>query len=126
MRRIFWLLPLLLILVACSADEPAATVPPTEVAAGIETQPTQKPAEVAATATEEPVSIPAEPTSVSEPATPTAIPTVTPAGEPSIAATIEVEAPPTVETTVNGQYKNTYFRGSETAPVTLIDYSDFL
>ena len=31
---------------------------------------------------------------------------------------------PTV--TVNGHYKGTYFRGLESAPITMIDYSDFL
>jgi hypothetical protein len=31
---------------------------------------------------------------------------------------------PTV--TVNGHYKGTYFRGLDSAPVTMIDYSDFL
>jgi hypothetical protein len=125
-NRIFWLLSLMLILAACSADEPVATVPATEVATEIETQPTQIPTEVIATDTEETASIPAEPTPVPDPATPTAIPTATPPGEPAIGATVEVETPPTVEIIINGHYENTYFRGSETAPVTLIDYSDFL
>ena len=31
---------------------------------------------------------------------------------------------PTV--TVNGHYEGTYFRGLESAPITMIDYSDFL
>jgi len=35
-------------------------------------------------------------------------------------------APPTEVVVFNGAYENTYFRGSESAPVTIIDYSDFL
>jgi hypothetical protein len=38
----------------------------------------------------------------------------------------EAETAPTAEGQINGRYETTYFRGSETAPVTMIDYSDFL
>ncbi len=38
--------------------------------------------------------------------------------------TEEPTVTPTV--TVNGHYKGTYFRGLDSAPVTMIDYSDFL
>jgi hypothetical protein len=125
-RWVFWLLPLLLFLIACSADELAATMPVTDRAAEDEIPPTQVPAETIASATEEPIASPVEPTTVPEPATPTAIPTATTVEETIVVETVEVEASPTIETIVNGQYENTYFRGSETAPVTLIDYSDFL
>ena len=63
---------------------------------------------------------------------------------PTVTVVVEVETPsvkvdpsPLVEETntaepvsteepFSGAYENTYFRGSELAPVTLIDYSDFL
>ena len=32
----------------------------------------------------------------------------------------------TLTVTVNGLYEGTYFRGLDSAPVTMIDYSDFL
>ena len=126
MKWIVWLLPLALILAACGADETAATLPPTEVVSEVEAQPTQEAADSSAPSTQEPPPAPADPTAVPEPATPTAIPTSTPPAEPAVTATVEVEPPPTAEAVVNGQYENTYFRGSESAPVTLVDYSDFL
>ena len=36
------------------------------------------------------------------------------------------ESKPTAEVVVNGVYEGTYFRGWESAPVTMVDYSDFL
>jgi len=45
---------------------------------------------------------------------------------PEPAPTVEPTAVPVEEPTINGPYEKTYFRGSGSAPVTLIDYSDFL
>ena len=67
-----------------------------------------------------------------------AVATETPAGQAEGAATQEVLAataepsptpePPTATASpqVNGQYEETYYRGLATAPITMIDYSDFL
>jgi hypothetical protein len=118
------LLPLFLLMAflfaACSpAAEPATLEPVNE-------NPTKtpvvedEPAAPTAAATEsaspaEPVQATVEPPDTAQPQ-PTELPT-----EPTA-----TELPPTEVAVFNGAYENTYFRGSETAPVTLIDYSDFL
>lgn len=69
---------------------------------------------------------------------PAAEPTEAPAGQAEGAVTQEPEAataepspttePPTATAApqINGQYEETYYRGLATAPITMIDYSDFL
>jgi hypothetical protein len=46
--------------------------------------------------------------------------------EPSMEPETLVEPAPDPPVQVNGPYENTYFRGSADAPVTLVDFSDFL
>ena len=108
----------------CSqAKIPPTAPPPAEV------QPTEKVA-TAPPATELPAV--AEVETVIEPehsapakitAEPTALPPTTTA-DPDSAGQQDSTADETVA--INGVYENSYFRGSADAPVTLIDYSDFL
>jgi hypothetical protein len=132
MKATYALLLFVLLLVACSpgATEPAATLLPE----------TQEEAAAVAAPTDTP--LPEIPTTAAEPSAPTAIPTAEAAAsavaEPTEAAASAVAAsavavePATVEpepveaSAVNGPYEGTYFRGSADAPVTMIDYSDFL
>jgi hypothetical protein len=107
-------LVMFLLLAACSQAEEVA--PPTEAVAAVVPEATE-----AAEVVEEPTasSLPDSPTNTpapaeSEPATAEAVPTET------------TESAPAEEAQVNGRYETTYFRGLETAAVTMIDYSDFL
>jgi hypothetical protein len=122
-----WLVVLLLAVfigAGCAqAEVPPTAPPPTEV----------QPTEIVATAppaTELPAvaevetaiepehTVPAEIT-----AEPTAVPP-TATAEPEAAGQQESTTDEVVA--INGVYENSYFRGSADAPVTLIDYSDFL
>jgi hypothetical protein len=122
-KQFFLLLVLILAIAACSGEKTASDSP-TETAVA-------QPAAAVATAAEpvvagEPTQQPATDTLTLEPV-PTvveAIPETEPA-EPQPTA-VEAEPAPTVEAKFNGRYELTYYRGSETAPVTMIDYSDFL
>ena len=84
-----------------SAAEPTVEQQPTELPA-TESPPTELP--------------PTEPPPAEQP--PTDQP---PADQPPTAP-----PPTTAAVSFNGSYEGTYFRGSPNAPVTLIDYSDFL
>ena len=118
------ILLLLFIVAACSpAPDSAATVPPTPESSikvdevpenGID-QPAVSPTEVA------PTEAPTE--SLDDP---TATPVIEPTEEPTAEPIATIVLTPEEEVVFNGPYENTYFRGSATAPVTLIDYSDFL
>ncbi|MCI0396246.1 MAG: hypothetical protein L0332_36295 [Chloroflexi bacterium] len=117
MKRLIYYALLAWLLVACAGAEPEPTVATTAALPGNALP------EVAV----------AGPTNTAAPM-PTAAPTATnaPDGIPADAAAPE-ESPaaapsptPTTGAQVNGNYENTYFRGSAGAPVTLIDYSDFL
>lgn len=57
---------------------------------------------------------------------PTPGPTVNPQNTPEASSLADPELAPTEGVVINGQYDKTYFRGSASAPVTIIDYSDFL
>lgn len=101
---------------ACSqATEPAAN-PSTATIPVVEDEP------VAPTLAATELALPTEPVqpTVEQPEATQQQPTDLPAES---TATV---APPTEVAVFNGGYENTYFRGSETSPVTLIDYSDFL
>ena len=124
-KHFFLLFILMLALAACSGDEtanetaeqtvatqPAAAVPTVEEPI-VADEPTQEPAADAPTL--EPTPTEAQATAEIEPET----------AEPQPTAA-EAETAPTAEGQINGRYETTYFRGSETAPVTMIDYSDFL
>jgi hypothetical protein len=125
MKRSFPLLFLLaLIVAACSqASEPATTIPPTlepatEEAKALESevqQPGAAPTEV----------IPTE-SSTETLSDPTDTPVIEPTEETTVDPTATLAPTAEEETIFNGPYENTYFRGSAAAPVTLIDYSDFL
>ncbi len=127
MRRIALIIILALVLVACGPkDEPLPTVT-------IQEQPTNTMAPetiVAETIAEEPIDnpTPTEPPPTFPPtASPEASKTSLPVITPTEAVVTEVaESSPNETSEFNGQYENTFFRGSSNAPITLIDYSDFL
>jgi ABC-type glycerol-3-phosphate transport system substrate-binding protein len=126
-KRFFLLLILLLVLAACSGDGRSpelsgavlATEPAATVTAATEPAESSTPVQEEVPATLEPT--PTEAQTVVEAEPETADPTPTEA-----AAETEAEEAPAVEAQYNGTYESTYFRGSATAPVTMIDYSDFL
>lgn len=125
MKRSFPLLFLLaLIVVACSqASEPATTIPPTP-------EPATEEAKALESEVEQPGAAPTEvvPTEASTetPSDPTDTPVIEPTEETTVEPTATLAPTVEEETIFNGLYENTYFRGSAAAPVTLIDYSDFL
>lgn len=125
MKRSFLLLFLLaLIVVACSqASEPATTIPPTP-------EPATEEAKALESEVEQPGTAPTEvfPTEASTetPSDPTDTPVIEPTEETTVEPTATLAPTVEEETIFNGLYENTYFRGSAAAPVTLIDYSDFL
>ena len=120
-KPLLLLMFILLVLAACSDGEETTSNPlegaavsaPTATVAS--TQPPANPTEGAVPATE-PVPTEAETVAESEPET------VAPEPTASEAET----APPVEASQINGTYEQTYFRGSATAAVTMIDYSDFL
>lgn len=75
-----------------------------------------------------------EATDTSAPAAPTETPTAeaqeteTPASQPAEPATAAAQPTPTATMApeINGEYEDTFYRGLATAPITMIDYSDFL
>lgn len=117
----FWI-PLVLVLVACGT-EPA----PDQIAT-LEELPTSTIAVETATPQSE---IFPTPTEVAAVLPPTESPTEQSIEQPGatateITATEVVEIPTSEPVEVNGPYENTYYRGLATAPITMIDYSDFL
>lgn len=118
MRWTILLVLLSLSLAGCGSDaaEPVFTQAPAvaEEATAIPAAPSDTPVPATATTTTElsPTQAQAE-----EPAT---------APLPTEAATAEPVPSPTETVVFNGPYEQTYFRGSAGAPVTIIDYSDFL
>jgi hypothetical protein len=132
MKAIYTLLLIALLLAACGPGdgEPAATLP---------TEAQEEAEAVAVVATD--TALPESPNTAAEPERATAVPTAETAAETVAEPTAEAaeaaagaEAPeqapaepePAEAATVNGSYEGTYFRGSADAPVTMIDYSDFL
>jgi len=114
----------LLVLAACSGDE---TTSETAVE-NAETQPAATAATVIEPATVAPTDEPAADAPTIEPAPTEAMEAAETEPEtavPEPTATTAEEASPE-EVQFNGPYETTYFRGSATAPVTMIDYSDFL
>ncbi len=110
MRRLIPLLSLLL-LAACAAEtavEPIATVPPTATIVMTVVETTAVPTH--------------PPTPTDEPAL--AEPTQPPPTEPALTATAEIEADVVIE--YGRTSEGAYYQGATDAPVTLIDYSDFL
>ena len=125
MKRSFPILFLLaFIVVACSpASESAATIPPTP-------EPATEGAEALESEVEQPGAaltevVPTE-ASTKTPSSPTDTPVVEPTEETSVEPTATLAPTAEEEAIFNGPYENTYFRGSAAAPVTMIDYSDFL
>lgn len=125
MKRSFLLLLLIsLIVIACSPEqEPAGITSSTP-------EPASEQVEAQESEVEEPVAPPTEVVSTEPSDESPSDPTETPVAEQTEETAVEPTATlaPTVEEEVafNGPYENTYFRGSAAAPVTLIDYSDFL
>jgi hypothetical protein len=128
MRRFLFVTTLVLaiaLLIGCSST--------VEAPAGQEVSEPTGAAAVRATAAQE---LAPEPTDTATPAaTKTAAGQVEePAGrEPATTEPVATEPaptpePPTATTTpqINGRYEETYYRGLATAPITMIDYSDFL
>lgn len=120
-RSTFWI-PLLLVLVACGAE------PAPEQIATLDELPTSTIAVETATPKSETFPTPTEVASVLPP---TESPTEQSVEQPDatateITVTEVVESPTSEPIEVNGPYENTYYRGLATAPITMIDYSDFL
>jgi PBP1b-binding outer membrane lipoprotein LpoB len=67
-------------------------------------------------------------TGTSQPATtePAAMPQATATATAEPTAIPEAPATATTSPQFNGEYEDTFYRGSATAPITMIDYSDFL
>jgi len=124
MKWLFVLLLTALIGTGCGqADIPPTALPPTAVQATevvATTPPTIEPPAVAEVKKaiepeqSEPAEIKADPTTVPPTAT----------VEPE--ATGQQDSSTDEAVAINGVYENSYFRGSADAPVTIIDYSDFL
>jgi hypothetical protein len=133
MKQLTGLLFVSWLLAACSQTNTMPTDPLTPVE-----QPAQEVVEVLPEPTKIPILV--SPTIPSEPPTPTEAigleppttavePTVTVEPidvEPSTEPETIVKPAPDQPAQVNGSYEGTYYRGSADAPVTLIDYSDFL
>jgi len=127
MRLFALMLIFIVILVACG---PEAEQQPT---ATIQAQPTNtgdpEPSATEAIAEESVEDLtPTEPSPTLAPMeSPTASNTPPPVETPTEVVATEVPDTPTIQAAViNGPYENTYFRGSSSAPITMIDYSDFL
>ncbi len=125
MKRSFPLLFLLaLIVAACSpTSELTKTVPPTLEPATEETEALESEVEQPGAAPTEVVPTEA---STETPSDPTDTPVLELTEETAVDPTTTLAPTAEEETIFNGPYENTYFRGSAAAPVTLIDYSDFL
>jgi hypothetical protein len=124
-----------LFLGACSSAEPAPQAGGGEIEQADEAAPTLDPIEPQETAAEVPTADgPAKNTGETIAATEAEAPPKATEPSPSEEEANTPEPAPTVEPTavtveepaINGPYEKTYFRGSANAPVTLIDYSDFL
>ena len=130
MKRFFWLLILALALAACSSSDatmdesPADSQPqentsdaaPTTVVSSQEDKQVEPTAAVVETAVLE--SATNTPEAVSDEST-----------QPEPTATTDVvtqDADEPVALPMSGRYEQTFFRGLEDAPVTMLDYSDFL
>ena len=117
---------IILILAACSPAgeetipsqnvEPAPTEASSELATGADE--VREADELPPAPPEEPTQAPAAPEAPDEPP---AEPTAT---EPE--PTAEPQPTATAEPQFNGEYEGTFYRGLATAPITMIDYSDFL
>lgn len=122
MRQIALLFSLILILVACGSE-----TAPQQIATIQELPTTTKTTEPA---TEDSFNNPT-PTEAPLVLSPTVSPVVPNTQQPveiptENNVTEAAETPTSIPAEINGQYENTYFRGLATAPITLIDYSDFL
>lgn len=118
MRSTIFLLFLSLLLISCSSDtgELAASQTPVRIEGSTSNPAAPSSTPVPATATTSAELSPVE-VQPEEPA---------PAPPPTEAATAEPAPSPTEALVYNGPYEQTYFRGAAGAPVTIIDYSDFL
>ncbi len=133
MKRLTGLLFFAWLLAACSPTNTVPSDPPTSVE-----QTAQGIVEVLPEPTNTPDLV--SPTTLSEPPTPTeALGQEPPTSTVEFTVTVEpIDVEPSMEpealveptivqpVQVNGSYESTYFRGSADAPVTLIDFSDFL
>lgn len=126
MKRIVFLL-LLILLTACGND-PTTTGPEPAVEEIVETNPTDLPTSTVVP-TESTIGEPAATIPPTLTAVPTTMPTVeSVANENPTAAAPSVEpSPPPSDITMDGQNPDgSFFRGLAAAPITMIDYSDFL
>lgn len=129
MRRILLPLVLILAVTGCSQEETTSTTPKTTAVTQTETA-----GRAEKETTEPKPTIDTSPTATGRKANPTTVVEPKP-GEPT-PTIIETRAEGISDSNqgdtqgdavvFNGVYGDTYFRGAETAPVTIIDYSDFL
>jgi hypothetical protein len=125
MKRSFSVLLLLgLIVVACSPQQEAAETPSPTPAPTIEESEAQE-SQIEGLGAVPTEAIPTEPP-FETPVDPTSSPVIEPTEVTAIEPTATLVASAGEEAIFNGPYENTYFRGSAVAPVTMIDYSDFL
>lgn len=122
MKKHCALILFVLFLTACgtSANEPVAQAEPEtavlETTASVVEEPTPT---IAVVPTDLPTSVP-------EPAEATAIPTDVPAAEEVVAEPIAEESAPETAVISGRTEEGAFFYGNPNAPITLIDYSDFL
>ena len=132
MKKIIILFLVLLLLTACGGEtaEPEPTSPAEEGAATeLEVRPSPTNAPAGVNGAEETTALPPTLTAVPTTAPPDASPTAAaPAEEaPTATAALEEPAPPPAETVMDGQNPDgTFYRGLASAPITMMDYSDFL
>lgn len=114
------ILLLALLLAACtsSVEESPGPTPadPTATVVAREEEPTEAPAEMTEAPKDAATATVTQEAQVAEQSTAKAEPSPIAPPEPT-----ETSAP-----AFNGEYEGTYFRGLATAPITMIDYSDFL
>ena len=120
MKKVCLFFIFVLLLTACSpstSNDAPETEPETAVF-----EPTQ--ADIAATPTLTPTEVP--PTTPSEPAEPTAVPTDEPVTEEVVEEPVVAEVEPETAVISGRTDEGAFFYGDPNAPITLIDYSDFL
>jgi hypothetical protein len=113
-----------LIVVTCSPQQETAETPSPTPAPTIEESEAQE-SQIEGQGAVSTEVIPTEPP-FETPVDPTSSPVIEPTEVTAIEPTATLVTSAGEKANFNGPYENTYFRGSAAAPVTMIDYSDFL